>query len=208
MRISVKSLLVASLLLTTAMPAAAAPIIYTITGKFKGTIGGNAFENVSAVFTGTGDTSSTAGGFGIPGYVSVALTKLTAFTEGDSVAYNISTPSIFGIYDGAKLDPNNTQRRLGFVFNGDGGNGIALESNAFNGYSGLSSFAQTPGNVYYQNATFTTDRGVVNITGFTEGTFAAAVPETATWMMMILGFGGIGFALRRNARVRTSVSFG
>ena len=29
---------------------------------------------------------------------------------------------------------------------------------------------------------------------------AAAVPEPATWMMMLLGFGGIGFAMRRRNR--------
>jgi PEP-CTERM motif len=37
---------------------------------------------------------------------------------------------------------------------------------------------------------------------------AGAVPEPATWTMMILGFGGIGSAMRRrNAAVRTKVSF-
>ena len=36
---------------------------------------------------------------------------------------------------------------------------------------------------------------------------AAAVPEAATWGMMILGFGAMGFAMRRRAKVRTNVSF-
>ena len=34
----------------------------------------------------------------------------------------------------------------------------------------------------------------------------AAVPETATWGMMIAGFGMIGFALRRRGQVKTTVS--
>lgn len=40
-------------------------------------------------------------------------------------------------------------------------------------------------------------------------TFAAAsaVPEPATWGLMILGFGGVGFVLRRRARTRTRVRF-
>ena len=35
----------------------------------------------------------------------------------------------------------------------------------------------------------------------------AAVPEPATWGMMILGFGAMGYAMRRRAKVRTNVRF-
>ena len=35
----------------------------------------------------------------------------------------------------------------------------------------------------------------------------AAVPEPATWGLMLLGFGTLGFAMRRRAKVRTNVSF-
>lgn len=41
----------------------------------------------------------------------------------------------------------------------------------------------------------------------TSSAVAAAVPEPATWLMMILGFGGIGFAIRRRSKVRTTVSY-
>lgn len=34
-----------------------------------------------------------------------------------------------------------------------------------------------------------------------------AVPEPATWAMMLMGFGVVGFALRRNAKARTNVNF-
>lgn len=34
-----------------------------------------------------------------------------------------------------------------------------------------------------------------------------AVPEPATWAMMIVGFGMIGFAMRRRSNVRTTVSY-
>jgi hypothetical protein len=36
---------------------------------------------------------------------------------------------------------------------------------------------------------------------------AGAVPESATWMMMIIGFGGIGFAMRRKSKVFTTVRY-
>lgn len=39
------------------------------------------------------------------------------------------------------------------------------------------------------------------------GAPAGAVPEPATWGMMLLGFGALGFAMRRRAKVRTNLSF-
>ena len=38
-------------------------------------------------------------------------------------------------------------------------------------------------------------------------TAAGAVPEPATWGMMLVGFGAMGYAMRRRAKVRTNVSF-
>lgn len=55
--------------------------------------------------------------------------------------------------------------------------------------------------------------GTFSFTGFSNGTLtvsqvaAAAVPEPATWAMLIAGFGGIGFAMRRRAKVRTTVAY-
>jgi hypothetical protein len=34
-----------------------------------------------------------------------------------------------------------------------------------------------------------------------------AVPEPATWAMMLLGFGMVGFAMRKRSNVRTTVKF-
>lgn len=35
-----------------------------------------------------------------------------------------------------------------------------------------------------------------------------AVPEPGTWVMMILGFGALGFAMRRAVPVRTAIAYG
>jgi hypothetical protein len=38
-------------------------------------------------------------------------------------------------------------------------------------------------------------------------TVTSAVPEPATWAMMVLGFGAMGMAMRRRRRVNTTVSY-
>ncbi|WP_070156339.1 PEPxxWA-CTERM sorting domain-containing protein [Sphingobium phenoxybenzoativorans] len=38
-------------------------------------------------------------------------------------------------------------------------------------------------------------------------TVTSAVPEPATWAMMVLGFGAMGMAMRRRRRVKTTVSY-
>lgn len=60
---------------------------------------------------------------------------------------------------------------------------------------------------YNVGGTFTTQDGsVAQRANFQP--IAAAVPETATWAMMILGMGAIGFALRRRQKnVTTTVKF-
>jgi hypothetical protein len=53
-------------------------------------------------------------------------------------------------------------------------------------------------------------RGASNVNASYSGTLnfsAAAVPEPATWAMMILGMGAVGFAMRRKSNVTTRVAF-
>lgn len=54
--------------------------------------------------------------------------------------------------------------------------------------------------------------GSFQFTGFSSGTLTvsqvtAAVPEPVTWAMMLIGFGGMGFAMRGRAKVSTAVSY-
>lgn len=53
------------------------------------------------------------------------------------------------------------------------------------------------------NLTGNTSRSVFGITAVPFG----AVPEPSTWAMMLLGFAGIGFGMRRGKVVRTQVSY-
>lgn len=75
------------------------------------------------------------------------------------------------------------------------------------GWRGFSFTAPTAG-------TYTLQLGVRNNLDNGFSSFAvlddvstSAVPEPATWAMMLAGFGAVGFALRRRAKVRTAVSF-
>ena len=46
-----------------------------------------------------------------------------------------------------------------------------------------------------------------SVFSYTTGAVSAAVPEPATWGMMLLGFGAMGYAMRRRTKVRTNISF-
>jgi hypothetical protein len=69
------------------------------------------------------------------------------------------------------------------------------------GFMGTGSFGGTLGGVAINpttaNFTFSTQGG--RVTTFS-ATAIAAVPEPATWALMLLGFGGIGMAMRRRRR--------
>lgn len=49
--------------------------------------------------------------------------------------------------------------------------------------------------------------GISTLGTATSSLVGGAVPEPAAWLTMILGFGMLGFGLRRTARTRTSVAF-
>lgn len=64
------------------------------------------------------------------------------------------------------------------------------------------------GNIWLVGAAFNNADGKIDAFKFSNLTVgSSAVPEPATWAMMILGFGMIGSAMRRR-QVRTAVSFG
>ena len=105
---------------------------------------------------------------------------------------------------GSTLDPTAPGA---YLFNTLAGWGNTYSSNAFvSGLSiGVGSGAGSGFNANVDNLAFTTDLGTTRY-NFAEAS-AAAVPEPASWAMMIGGFGLVGGSLRRKRKVTTRVHF-
>ena len=184
-------------LLLSAAPASAVPITYTLSGLFSGTLDGNAFSNYAATFTGIGDTATRTfkqdANF-------VTLTSLQAVGDLDGAVYTLTDSYEFF----SAPTPFST---AGFKTVG-GLDKLAFAGPALATYDNNSSLATSPV-VQYFSAPFATDKGIADVTGtgLTFSATVAAVPEPATWAMMIGGFGMIGASLRRRSTVRIVVSF-
>jgi hypothetical protein len=193
--IKVKKLIVAALLgaASISAPAAAATITYTLSGTFTGTLDGN-FFSTDAVFTGVADTNGPQ----TYGQEFHDLTSLKAVAGG--VTYNSVNTGYLYTY------PNFGSAGFGTLTNG-----YFVAFNGAFGFDGVSNYAPTPVTGFGAvNQAFVTDKGTAYINTATNLTFSAslagAVPEPATWAMMIGGIGMVGGAMRRR-RVSATVSF-
>jgi hypothetical protein len=197
------ALTVAALMATTSVPAMAAPIIYTLTGNFSGTANGNSFDLTPVTFTAVGDTED-------------------AFNQQDATFVPLSsfqaTGATFGTFDlgsGFNFWSSPSYQTSGYK--------TGVDFFAFTGlgdYSNTASLAPTAVSFYYfspdaftavgtqgQGTYSFTFNGAANTFFSANVAAVAAVPEPATWAMMMLGFGMVGFGLRRRSNVKTSVSY-
>jgi len=110
-----------------------------------------------------------------------ALITLTNLLTGDTVSYNPFFPGNDNYTDANDLDLAQNSARLNFAF-----------------LSGLH-FDPTVNDTY--SATLTS--GGKSVTAYAQLGSGAPVPEPATWALMILGFGGIGFQMRRSRKNAT-----
>jgi hypothetical protein len=102
---------------------------------------------------------------------------------------------------------------------GDSGDGVNIFSFGTGGLTPIGRVdGTTPTYTYAGSQYFTAgqqvglgvDRGGANSTYFNDSTFVSgtiSVPEPATWGMMMLGFGMIGYGLRSRRKVTTRVAF-
>lgn len=87
-------------------------------------------------------------------------------------------------------------------------NGVSPTS--FSGqFSGATLFGGTPANPVFNTGTFALSGPLFSQASLTirNASVSSAVPESATWAMMLVGFGAVGAASRYRRR-KTAVSFG
>lgn len=173
--------------------AHAATIVYTITGDYSGTRGGKDFSGL-ATLVGTGDTADS---FNPDSSVTAVTLSSLTFTV-NSVSSLIGGSNVFFV--------NRFAGTAGFALSDGGSFRTLLLSNAFLTYDGLSSFSSTTAEAVALPYSFATDAGQVTVNAASNvriaAAAAAAVPEPASWALMILGFGAVGYAMRRKTVLR------
>ena len=150
-------------------------------GVFAG--GGNAFTlDLGSLATNSGVFTTDLGVTNLVASSAFAELLNGSFTQGAGTGFSFAGNSFTNLAGGL----SNLGNLLSFDTTGLA-NGTYTKQVTFNGFSsftGLNNFNLTPINV---NITAT-------VTG---GTVGGAVPEPATWMMMLFGFGLVGSAARR-----------
>ena len=176
----------------------------TISGRvaeavFQNTLGGLDFYFQIFRLGGTNEID----GFNAGDFSGFTTDIFTDATDNDGMGAIFSTPNNTALANGTASGSTTT-------FDRSNGTGAVVRGNF--GLNGLSGAENSTTYIVRTNATNFALNGfatVGNSTSFNVQTFApiAAVPEPATWGMMILGMGIIGFAMRRRQKVSTTVTF-
>lgn len=172
--------LAAAALLASITAAHADTVTWSLSGVGNGDSGSGTFTETGGVITGiTGTiTVDTLGTFTITG-----LEAAGGYGSNDNAFTGTTTTPAFLTGSGVTFDAHNTT--LGTV--------------AFN----IASFGFGPPDYYLLNSSQNPDAFVYyGSTGFgSDGVqFTAAVPETSTWVMMVLGFAAVGYAASRRLK--------
>jgi len=171
-------------------------------------VGANVVVTGSGSFDTTGLTRSTSGGSFASGLnATFAVIRFgTGSTIGQVSTYGISGPSFFGsssFYNSSTTAVGNefgifgTDRQVILPLDYVSGTPLAGTLTFVN--ATFASLGLTAGIYNYANIR---DQVTVTISSATP-----AVPEPASWVMMILGMGVVGGALRRRLKVSTTVKF-
>ena len=162
--------------ITAATPASAAQYVFDFSGSgfFGGTLNGS----------GNLTTDGTSFVNPLNGYTAQTITGVTGTFNGSAIT---GLASVFGA---------NNLYYLSGPFYVDG-NGL-----------GFSTAAGVSANLFVTNGTSyrVNTQGAGLLTGLVTANsapVAAAVPEPATWAMMLIGFGAVGYGMRRRKRVPT-----
>lgn len=176
-----------------AAPASAAMITYTLTGTGSGTIDGVAFSNQSFTVSGVGDTDDIYLVASNPSLPAVPLTPPSITIGG--VAGTISGSTMF--FASQTLQAAGFARPFFSFFD--------FSNAAFASYDLAGALGPTSVELFFVDS-FGTDLGEVAFSDVSGLVFTAstdAIPEPATWTMLIGGFGLAGAALRQRAQTQS-----
>lgn len=211
---SIRNVALASICLATVTPASAATIIYTVSGTGTGTVGGQAFAG-GVTISASGDTAAQqqciSGGSPVAGcyFIPIASSDLSLGSLGH---YSLANNGIMFVNNAANVVgfseivlPGPIVNTFAFVNNG-GAPSAAFST--WNGISNLGPITTSLGlNKFFRPLVATSGGDLIldNISEVGPATFSAslgaAVPEPSSWLMLTLGFGAIGAALRRRQNV-------
>lgn len=171
------------------------PTVATTSGR--GTF--SASDGATFETSGSGQFANAVNGTG-------TLNGTLSFGETQGVSISQSLASFFTFSDGNGgnyvFDVASVRTADYLSSNLDVSGALSVLGNVYDSYLNLSaspaaftiSFNSTGGSAFSGSGSLAT-------------TVAAAVPEPATWSMMILGMGAIGFAMRRRHSVRTRLTY-
>jgi hypothetical protein len=158
------------------------------------------------VLTGSSRNLSWAGG----PWLSPAASGNSGVPQGTyQYVYTLAQPGLFGLLTGRLWVDNRLSR---IFFNGISSNGVNFADLGENQFSGLGRAISLDVSQFGQisSITFVTrnDGGPAGMSFGERGLNAPpAIPEPGTWMLMILGLGAVGFAMRRRQSTSVRLQF-
>jgi hypothetical protein len=177
----------------------AATITYTFTGVASGSLDGVAFTDTDFTVTETGDTANIVppGGSGGEYFAPIDSADFTLGSDSGSL-------SGAGLTNTVVLNPSSSFPAIVFG-QGNSGGGVAegLINPAFETYDLATGFPLTAGTPSFITQVFDTSTGsLLEFDSASSVSFQAVggVPEPATWAVMLVGFGGLGAAMRSRRR--------
>ena len=140
--------------------------------------------------------------------------RLYFFGLQDTSGTVTASPAGYSFYPGYSV--NGTNYNLGWLTDSSGGiatgqslGGFAIRDTATAAKSSFNFYGYTYNNGATYNAGGNVGGGTSSnpVFEFSSTGATAAVPEPATWAMMFLGFGGMGYALRRRPQAGARIRF-
>ena len=174
-------------------PGRAAAVTYTLETIGSGTLDGVAYTDASVVLTMHNDTTNVVSGppggpdFTIPGTITVSVGGGPSETFTDP-GTNVFVDQKFGTSSAIGFDGMTEFAVLG------------IDSSAFSTYDLKTSIGPVSGSVLSTfGLPFPTSSGLFVINSSGDTTFTATVvPEPSSWMLLAMGFAGLGLLHRRD----------